>query len=120
MTAAMGKLFAGCAGVAYAAGIRVSCRARDHFRRGCRARTSAGKPFITGVGMRLALAVLVSCFVAGAMAWRSNAVPIYAQTGFNDQSGINSNATVGSPYTLNQTINGRGNGEPGWTGPWTT
>jgi hypothetical protein len=58
--------------------------------------------------------------VFGGIVWRASAVTIYAQTGFNDQSGINSDPTPGSPYTLNQTINGVSNNEPGWTGGWTT
>src|SRR5258706_5834151 len=70
--------------------------------------------------MRTRGTILASIGLLCAIASRASAVAIYAQTGFNDQSGINSDATVGSPYALNQTINGRANSEPGWSGPWTT
>ncbi|MBS0263700.1 MAG: hypothetical protein JSS02_17285 [Planctomycetes bacterium] len=42
---------------------------------------------------------------------------LVAQTGFNDQSGINSNPTVGSPYSLGN-VTGQGGVEPGWLAPW--
>jgi hypothetical protein len=70
--------------------------------------------------MRYAPVILASCFVVGGIFSHASAATIYAQTGFNDQSGINSDPTPGSPYALNQTINGVSNNEPGWTGPWTT
>ncbi len=35
---------------------------------------------------------------------------VIAQTGFNDQAGINSNPTPNSPYTIGQTAGGRGVG----------
>jgi len=40
------------------------------------------------------------------------------QAGFNDATGINSNPTANSPYQLGATVSGKGNGEPGWAGPW--
>jgi hypothetical protein len=40
------------------------------------------------------------------------------QAGFNDATGINSNPTPNSPYTLNGSILGAGVGELGWAGPW--
>jgi hypothetical protein len=43
---------------------------------------------------------------------------VIAQTGFNDQTGINSNPTPNSPYTIGQTAGGRGAGEPGWADQW--
>jgi hypothetical protein len=43
---------------------------------------------------------------------------IIASAGFNDASGMNSDATPNSPYTLGQTVAGRGLGEPGWAGGW--
>lgn len=67
--------------------------------------------------MRYTTAFLTACVVIGGMAWRASG-EIFAQTGFNDQSGINSNATPGNPYTINQTVDGVSNSEPGWTGPW--
>jgi hypothetical protein len=70
--------------------------------------------------MRTRGTILASIGLVCAIASRASAVVIYAQTGFNDQSGINSDATAGSPYALDQTINGRANGEPGWSGPWVT
>jgi hypothetical protein len=44
---------------------------------------------------------------------------VIAQTGFNDQTGINSNPTPNSPYTIGQTAGGRGVGEAGWGDTWT-
>jgi hypothetical protein len=70
--------------------------------------------------MGTARTILASIIFACAVASRASAATVYAQTGFNDQSGINSDATVGSPYALNQTINGRANNEPGWSGSWVT
>jgi hypothetical protein len=49
---------------------------------------------------------------------RAVAQQIFAQTGFNDQSGINADPAPGSPYTIGQTVSGRGTGEPGWGEPW--
>lgn len=43
---------------------------------------------------------------------------VIAQAGFNDASGINSNPTPNSPYTLGGSVTGAGIGEPGWAGPW--
>ena len=45
------------------------------------------------------------------------AAEIIAQTGFNDASGINGNATSNSPYSLGS-LNGGGAGESGWLAPW--
>src|SRR6185369_5857921 len=44
----------------------------------------------------------------------ARAALIEAQSGFNDATGINSDAAQNSPFTLGQTVNGRGAGEPGW------
>jgi hypothetical protein len=60
------------------------------------------------------------CILAASVGLRARAITVYAQTGFNDQSGINSDGTVGSPYAIGQTINGRVTNEPGWAGAWTT
>jgi hypothetical protein len=43
---------------------------------------------------------------------------VFASSGFNDGTGLNADATPGSPYTLGQTVAGRGAGEPGWGGTW--
>jgi hypothetical protein len=43
---------------------------------------------------------------------------ILAQSGFNDQEGINSDPIPDSPYRLGDTIVGRGLSEPGWAGAW--
>lgn len=43
---------------------------------------------------------------------------IIASSGFNDQSGLNSNPTPNSPFTIGQTVDNRGSGEPGWAGNW--
>jgi hypothetical protein len=43
---------------------------------------------------------------------------VIAQAGFNDASGINSNPTPNSPYTLGGSVVGAGINEPGWAGPW--
>jgi dockerin type I repeat protein len=48
----------------------------------------------------------------------SVAQQIFAQTGFNDQRGINADASPGSPYTLGKTVAGRGIGEFGWGDTW--
>jgi hypothetical protein len=58
-----------------------------------------------------------ACAVAAASS-RAPAQEIYAQTGFNDQRGINAVAAAGSPYALGQTIAGYGIGEAGWDGTW--
>jgi hypothetical protein len=71
--------------------------------------------------MRTGRTILASVgFLCAVGASRAGAATIYAQTGFNDQSGINGDATVGSPYALDQTIDGRANSEPGWAAPWKT
>lgn len=67
---------------------------------------------------RTIVASLVS--LSAAAAALPAAAAIHAQTGFNDQAGINSNPTVGSPYAIDQTIDGRNTGEPGWSGAWKT
>jgi hypothetical protein len=43
---------------------------------------------------------------------------VLATSGFNDQSGINSNATPNSPFQIGLTVNGQGAGESGWDTPW--
>lgn len=44
---------------------------------------------------------------------------IIAMSGFNDQTGINSNPTPNSPFNVNNTqIAGQGVGESGWLSPW--
>jgi hypothetical protein len=48
----------------------------------------------------------------------ARAALVAAQSGFNDATGISSDATPDSPFTLGQTVAGRGVGEPGWAGPW--
>jgi hypothetical protein len=62
----------------------------------------------------------VACLVAIVQTRAYAAVEIYAQTGFNDQAGINSDPTAGSPYTIGQTVEGRGSGEAGWGSNWVT
>ena len=64
-------------------------------------------------------ALWLACFVVSVIASGADAAQFYAETGFNDQSGINSNPTPGSPYALNQSIDGYANSEPGWTNSWT-
>lgn len=48
----------------------------------------------------------------------ATAVSVLASSGFNDQSGINSNPTPGSPFTIGVTVHNQGAGEPGWDSPW--
>lgn len=51
----------------------------------------------------------------------SLSAPVQSQViaGFNDATGVNSNATPNSPYNVNNaSLNGQGVGEPGWAGPW--
>ena len=43
---------------------------------------------------------------------------ILAQSGFNDQSGINSDPAPNSPFELGASVHGRGVSEPGWSGGW--
>jgi len=43
---------------------------------------------------------------------------LIAQSGFNDQTGINSNSTPYLPFELAHTIQQHGALEPGWTQPW--
>src|SRR6185503_14301122 len=45
---------------------------------------------------------------------------VIASSGFNDQTGLNSTPTPNSPYTIGQTVDGRGEGESGWAGNWIT
>src|SRR5687767_11375042 len=49
-------------------------------------------------------------------ALESRTVPTAA--GFNDPAGINADPTADSPYKIDDTVVGRGTGEPGWAGPW--
>jgi hypothetical protein len=65
-----------------------------------------GKMFLTAMALSLPV---FSSVLSGA--------PII-QTGFNDASGINSNPTPNSPYTLGGPLAGNGAGEPGWAGTW--
>src|SRR4051794_9926886 len=58
------------------------------------------------------------CVAALWPAAHAGAAAMVAQSGFNDAAGINSNITQDSPYTLGQTVDGRGSEEPGWAGPW--
>src|SRR5690242_3531805 len=44
---------------------------------------------------------------------------VIAASGFNDASGLNSDAIPNSPFTIGQTVDGRGAGEPGWSTLWT-
>jgi hypothetical protein len=61
-----------------------------------------------------ALALILTASFAPA-----HAAPIVlATSGFNDQSGINGNATPDSPFQIGVTVDGQGVGEPGWDGPW--
>jgi len=46
------------------------------------------------------------------------ATAVLASSGFNDQAGINSNATPDSPFQIGVTGEGQGLGEAGWDGPW--
>ncbi len=46
------------------------------------------------------------------------AATVLASSGFNDQIGINSNATPNSPFQIGVTVHGQGVGEPGWDSPW--
>jgi hypothetical protein len=68
--------------------------------------------------VKTSVAIIGFAFVVGLVASRASAQQIFAQTGFNDQSGINSDPAPGSPYTIGQTIGGRGAGEPGWGEAW--
>jgi len=44
---------------------------------------------------------------------------LIAESGFNDQAGINSDPTLYSPYELAHTVHQHGGLEPGWGGePW--
>jgi serine/threonine protein kinase len=45
---------------------------------------------------------------------------LIASAGFNDDRGMNSNPTPGSPYPLDSEGKQGGVGEPGWAGPWST
>jgi hypothetical protein len=65
----------------------------------------------------LVASVVVACAVA-VVPSRSSAQPVFAQSGFNDQAGINSDPAPNSPFTIGQTAGGRGAGEPGWAEPW--
>jgi hypothetical protein len=44
---------------------------------------------------------------------------VVAAAGFNDAAGINQNQPIDSPYVLNDSLPGRGAGEPGWARTWT-
>jgi hypothetical protein len=68
--------------------------------------------------MRTLIASSVFACALAAATSPAIAQEIFAQTGFNDRSGINADATPGSPYALGQTIAGRGIGEAGWNGTW--
>ena len=68
--------------------------------------------------MRIPIASSVFACVVAAASSRAAGQEILAQTGFNDQRGINAVTEPGSPYALGQTIAGRGVGEGGWDGTW--
>jgi len=61
---------------------------------------------------KLAVVVVI---VAGCFCSADIEAAIVAQTGFNATTGINP-----SDYTDGATLDGKGAGEPGWTGNWTT
>lgn len=64
----------------------------------------------------MGLAFLTACVCTVFSASRGDAQEFSA--GFNDAVGINSNATIDSPYALDQTVFGQGLGEAGWDGGW--
>jgi hypothetical protein len=64
---------------------------------------------LCGAGI-LFVACLCIAFESGAA--------IIASSGFNDAAGLNSNSTPNSPFTIGQTVDGRGAGEPGWADNW--
>src|SRR5262249_49054429 len=64
------------------------------------------------VAVVMALAAMLLVLVS------SGHAQFIAQAGFNDASGINSNGTPNSPYTIGGPVAGAGVGEPGWAGPW--
>ena len=43
---------------------------------------------------------------------------LIASAGFNDASGMHSDATPNSPYEFGKSVLGQGIGEPGWLGAW--
>ena len=64
-------------------------------------------------------ATAVICLVLSAALTPAQAEPVVlASSGFNDQAGIHSNATLNSPFQIGVTVHGQGVGEPGWDGPW--
>jgi hypothetical protein len=69
------------------------------------------------VGRRTYAAVAVAMVLPLPAASLSYA-EVIASSGFNDQSGLNSNPTPGSPFTVGQTVDNRGVGEPGWSTNW--
>jgi hypothetical protein len=48
----------------------------------------------------------------------TRASSIIAETGFNDATGVNADATPGSPYQIGATVHNRGSVEPGWSHTW--
>lgn len=68
------------------------------------------------VGAGMFLCMVFSASTAG----KATAATIYAQSGFNDQVGVNSDPTPNSPYTIGQSVAGQGTGEIGWSGTWFT
>jgi hypothetical protein len=69
--------------------------------------------------MSTKIAVATTALVALFMPWGSTAhAQFFAQAGFNDASGLQSDVTPNSPYTIGGPVAGAGIGEPGWAGPW--
>jgi hypothetical protein len=66
------------------------------------------------VPLALAIGLVIGVSLIGRVA---NAV-IIAETGFNDASGINSDGTANTPYTLGAQLHGNGAVETGWAGAW--
>jgi len=65
----------------------------------------------------IAAVLSFAAIAAGAMSGSAFG-QIIAQSGFNDNSGINSNPAPNTPFTIGQTIHNRGEGETGWTTLW--
>ena len=61
---------------------------------------------------------LVIAVTGGGVGSQLSEAALIVSAGFNDASGINSDADPNSPYELNALAAGQGGSEPGWAGPW--
>jgi hypothetical protein len=71
----------------------------------------------TSCSLSLSLCAIVAAGAATASS-SYGAPTLLASSGFNDQTGLHSNAAPNTPFQIGMTVHNQGAGEPGWDAPW--